>query len=204
MKNELRKHKDSDRRRWVVTFVTFLLVIGLAGAAFVLAAKTAGWFEPRRIKTDTEFSVKFSIDTNYDNSTGIKLFYDDQGTEDVSDDTYYRMVRYSQTTEGHPNYQKDGFLIMDEHGKWYALGACDLSETVTVRIKSTYDTKDASRETQIYVDGKLITLKAEATLTKESLFVVEGTNMTDTRETCPGGVGVRVDGADGIVYYIED
>lgn len=47
MKNELRKHKDSDRRKWVVTFVTFLLVIGLAGAAFALAAKTAGWFEPR-------------------------------------------------------------------------------------------------------------------------------------------------------------
>lgn len=186
----------------VMAIACVVLVAVIAVIALIVSLVSSGVFEPKEIKTDFEIVVQFSEEeTNYDNTTGLKLFYDDNGTEyDTSDDLYYRIERYKNTEEdAGTNQQKDGFVIMNSTGTFYALCEMDLSEKVTLRVKSTYDVEEAERETKIFVNGKVAELRADALL-KETGVKLEDNVIIDASSYVPAGTGLNIQGFNGIVY----
>ena len=194
----------SNRLKNIIIVVAVILLVALSASVIL---SVFGVFKNNGVEggsknvvvSEIEMKVEFSNETDWNEHNGIKLFYDDNGTTNITaDDLYYRIIRASVGNDS-PNAQSDGLVISNSSGTWYALSEVNISGVLELRVKSSYNKITSVRETSFYLNGKQLKLRADATLSVEGVTVTES-SVIDGSVYIPKGTGVRVENFNGAVY----
>ena len=194
----------SNRLKNIIIVVAVILLVALSASVIlsvfgVFKSNGVDGGSKNVVVSEIEMKVEFSNETDWNEHNGIKLFYDDNGTTNITtDDLYYRIIRASVGNDS-PNAQADGLVISNSSGTWYALSEVSISGVLELRVKSSYNKITSVRETSFYLNGKQLKLRADATLSVEGVTVTES-SIIDSSVYLPKGTGVRVENFNGAVY----
>ena len=194
----------SNRLKNIIIVVAVILLVALSASVIlsvfgVFKSNGVDGGSKNVVVSEIEMKVEFSNETDWNEHNGIKLFYDDNGTTNITtDDLYYRIIRASVGNDS-PNAQSDGLVISNSSGTWYALSEVSISGVLELRVKSSYNKITSVRETSFYLNGKQLKLRADATLSVEGVTVTES-SIIDSSVYLPKGTGVRVENFNGAVY----
>ena len=201
----------SKKVKTIVIIVAIILVVALSASVLLSvfgvfkvkpAVKSTDKTDSRKnaVVSEIEMTVQFSPDVDWNNTHGIKLFYDDNETPyDTSDDLYYRIFRWIHPYGDGSSRQNDGFIIANQSGTWYALTEVILSDKFDLRVSSSFDKKTNTRETKFFVDGQPLKLRADDNLALTGIEI-RGSSLIDYSEFVPKGTATNIEYFNGIVY----